>query len=51
MDYKILIIEEVTTIVSFAIIFDCEKARRHFVETFQKEAPPARTLLDWKKGS
>ena len=40
---------EIATAVSLSIAFDCEKARHMFIEKFNKEPPPARTLLDWKK--
>lgn len=49
MEYRDLNYAEIASVVSFAITFDCEKARRIFIEKFNKEPPPARTLLDWKK--
>lgn len=49
MEYRDLNSTEIASIVSFAITFDCEKARRLFSEKFDKDPPPARTLLDWKK--
>ena len=48
MEYRDLTNSEIATIVSFAVTFNCEEARRMFTEKFQKEPPPARTLRDWK---
>ena len=39
---------EIASIVSFAITFNCEEARRLILERFGKEPPPVRTLRDWK---
>ena len=37
------------TATAFAIAFDnAEESRRRFVEKFNKEAPPRRTILYWK---
>ncbi|KAL4494420.1 hypothetical protein ABPG72_019830 [Tetrahymena utriculariae] len=45
--YIILIVE--TTVVSFAIAYDnCEGSRRLFYEKYEKEAPPASTIRDWR---
>ena len=48
MEYRDLNHAEIASIVSFAITFNCEKARRLFIEKFDKEPPSARTLLEWK---
>ena len=50
MEYRDLNHAEIASIVSFVITctFNCEKARRLFIENFDKEPPPARTLLEWK---
>lgn len=40
--------EEIGKIVAYAIASDCEKGRRRFEAEFHKEAPPARTVRDWK---
>ena len=39
---------EIATIVSYSVTFNCEEARRLFVEKFNKDPPPARTLRAWK---
>ena len=39
---------KIALIVSFAITFNCEEGRRLFLEQFEKEPPPVRTLRDWK---
>ena len=39
---------EIASVVSFAITFNCEEARRRFLERFGKEPSPVRTLCDWK---
>lgn len=42
--------EEIAKIVSYAISYDnCEQARRRYAEEYNKEAPPVRTIRDWKK--
>ena len=48
MAYKDLTKAEIATVVSFSVTFNCEEARRLFIEKFNKEPPPARTLRDWK---
>jgi len=48
MVYRDLSNKEIASVVAFAITYDCEKARRMFSEKFDKEPPPARTLLHWK---
>ena len=48
MEYRDLSNKEIASVVAFAITYDCEKARRMFSEKFDKEPPPARTLLHWK---
>ena len=48
MEYRDFDTREIATIVSFAITFNCEEARRMFLEKFGKDPPPARTLRDWK---
>ena len=46
MEYTI---EEKVTATAFAIAFEnAEESRRRFVEKFNKEAPPRRTVLFWK---
>ena len=48
MEYRDFTNCEIVSIVSFAITFNCEEARRLFLERFGKEPPPVRTLRDWK---
>ena len=40
--------EEISFVTSASVIFNCEKARRMFNERFHRDAPPARTILNWK---
>ena len=41
--------EEIAKLVSYAIALDnCEAARRRFQVEFEKEAPPIRTVRDWR---
>ena len=48
MEYRDYDNEEIATIVSFSIAFNCEEARRLFKDKFKKDPPPVRTLRDWK---
>ena len=48
MNYKGLTNQEISYVVSLAVVFDCEKARRMFEDKYNKEPPPARTLRHWK---
>ena len=48
MEHRNLNNEEIATIVSLSIAFNCEEARRQFFDRFGKDAPPARTLRHWK---
>ena len=49
LNYKDFSNEEIASVVGYAISDDCEKACRRFEEEFGKEAPPSRTVRDWKK--
>ena len=48
MEYRDFTKSEIATIVSFAITFNCEEARRLFLKRFGKESPPVRTFRDCK---
>ena len=48
MEYKDLTKAEIASVVSFFVTFNCEEARRLFIEKFNKEPPPALTLRDWR---
>ena len=49
LGYKDFSNEQIAKIVAYAVSSDCEKAKRRFMEEFGIEAPPARTILHWKK--
>ena len=48
MEYRNFTNCKIASIVSFAITFNCEEARRMFLEQFGKEPPPVCTFRDWK---
>ena len=41
--------EEIAKIVSYAIATNREEARRRYSLEYHKDAPPVRTIRDWKK--
>lgn len=50
MNYQGYSNEEIAKIVSYAISYDnCEQARRRYTDEYNKEAPPVRTIRDWRK--
>ena len=50
MDYEGYENHEIATVVSYAITFEnCEEARRQFQKKFNKDAPPVRTIREWRK--
>ena len=50
MNYPNFNNHEISTIVAYSISEkSCEIARQRFYEEFGKQAPPTRTLNDWRK--
>lgn len=50
MNYPDFTNEEIAYVVSCSIVHDnCEAARRAFTKKYHKDAPPVRTLRDWRK--